>query len=231
MSGNDILALIIVAIGFISFFLNPNMSEINFLAHSLTIFSISLAMIAFVSPILQRSRNNLILSESNIIVNNRESIKKISDSISEMDKQIEDIDLKLQDKKLSKRRKKDLKDEKNDILRRKSNFEKFKLNIEECSTSYLSSIIMNLFRAYKKRIKICLILIVLLIVVNHILFTSPVFSSFIHKTFPSISNMSEWKIGISNFINLLTLAAQLIFLYDISMSTMKILVRLNKTES
>lgn len=231
MSGNDILASIIVAIGFICFFMNPNMSDINFLAHSLTIFSISLAMIAFVSPILQRSRNNLILSESNIIVSYRERIKRVSDYISDMDKQIEDIDLKLQDKKILKRRKKNLLDEKNDILRRKTNLETLKIDIEESSTSFLISIITKLFRAYKGWIRICLIMIVLLIVVNHILFTSPVFSSFIHKMFPSISNLTEWKICISNFINLSTLAAQLFFLYSVCMSTMNILVRLIKKES
>ena len=71
-------------------------------------------------------------------------------------------------------------------------------------------------------------MIVVLILVNHILFTSPRFSNIVHEYFSCISNLSEWKNCISIFLNITTLTMQLYFLYQVSMTSMNAVKRLNK---
>lgn len=177
-----------------------------------------MATVALMFPLLHKFRALLFDTDREIIENRKVQFKGY----------INLIDLQIEAFKAFKL----LKPEENSInklLSAKTEYEKAISSLETNPELYyqLSSPITQIFYTTKKRIKWCLLMIILMFLFNSVFFNSPIFSNFIHDNCNIISNLHGWKDDISTFINITTLTCQLYFLYRLIIDSVDLFIRVN----
>lgn len=214
--------LLLLVLGFISFFLRPDLSKIDFLTLSITIFSISMAMVAFMSPLLHKFRGILFDLDRALIDNHK---VRINGCIALINSYIDILNNPIFKENDADSNKKKLLSEKTKLEKELSKLEKHPEFHYE-----LSSIVTNIFYSTKKRIKWCLLMIFLMFLFNSVLFNSQVFLNFICDNCNFISNLHRWKDDISTFINISTLTCQLYLLYRLIIDSMDLFIRVNTNQ-
>ena len=192
---------------FLCFVLQPDINHFDFLNLSITIFSISVVLITFVSPILSKFRKEYL----ELL---KASVEKLYKNKNVMSRELEYLSFKDKIERLE------------DWLRSDLDGSIVIKSVAIENTCY--DMVKEFFENIQKQIKACLFVILLLIAIN-ILFNSQLFINAIHFKCPFISDFSYWRIGITAFINFSSLLMQLNLLYrvcNVTMNTIKNLIHI-----
>lgn len=204
-----LLLFVILPLG--CFFLQPRLTNIDFLTLDLTVFSISLALMTFMVPSLMKFRDSLLEVDETALKKDLSIIEFCKTTIGNF-KKLDASDPQDDYKKVVKEAE-ELLAEYNEKIK-----EPFKF----------SGIITNYFKGTKNVLVWCLLAIVSHIIFNEILPTSDVFINFVRDKISCMAcnwNFSELKLIVSSYIKLSSLTLQLYFLFMTSEDTMSIIQR------
>ena len=191
--------LIVVILPLVCIFLQPRLTDIDFLTLDLTVFSISLALMTFTAPSLMKYRDSLL---------------KVDEAVLKKDQSIIDY-CKMTIESYKKLDSLDPQDSYKDIIR-KAEQRKSELSEKIKDPFQYSGTIIKYYKGTKDVLVWCMVAVVAHLLFNEILFTSDAFGCFVKNDLSCIIenwDLSTIKLIVSSYIKLASLTLQLYFLF------------------
>lgn len=206
-----LLALLVLLLA-ICVLLQPKLTDVDFLSLDLTIFSISLALMIFIAPILMNLRNKLLDFDMAMIKNDQSHMDFFKSQVESY-------------KKL-------------EALNPHSSYEELIQTAEEGVQTYsekiknptlLSDMITKYFKRIKSILIWCVVAVLIHVLINEILFTSDTFIRFVKVGMYRITsgwNLSVIKLVVSSYVKLASLSLQFYFLLIICEDTIATILKI-----
>lgn len=194
--------LLVLILPLVCIFLQPRLTDIDFLTLDLTVFSISLALMIFTAPYMMKFKDPLLNVDLALLQKAQSQIDYCKMTIENF-KRLDEQDPQDSYKEIIKKA-----EESQALLNEKIN-EPF---------TYSNSI-TNIYKGIKNIIVWCFIAVVAHIVFNELLFTSDAFCNFVRNDLSCITeswNLPMIQLIVSSYIKLASLTLQLYFLFRTS---------------
>lgn len=194
--------LLVVILPVVCIFLQPRLTDIDFLTLDLTVFSISLALMIFTAPYMMKFKDSLLNVDLALLQKAQSQIdycKMTIENFKRLDEQ-------------------DPQDSYKEIINKAEESQAL-LNEKIKEPFTYSNSITNIYKGIKDIIVWCFIAVVAHIVFNELLFTSDAFGNFVRNDLSYITeswNLPMIQLIVSSYIKLASLTLQLYFLFRTS---------------